>query len=214
MVKKSVTAKRILDTAMELAEHRHWEAVRLYDVAEALDVTLDDIRVHYREKEGLVEAWFDRADSAMLQSSTDPEFLELSVRERLHRVIMTWLDTLAPHRRVTRQMILNKLEPGHLHVQIPAVMRISRTVQWFREAAQRDATFLRRAMEETALTSIYLTTFTCWMWDTSQNAEKTRRLLDKLLGLAKPFTCSHVRGGKQARADAPSAPTAGGDAAE
>lgn len=214
MVRKSATAKRILDTAMELAEHRHWEAVRLHDVAEALDVTLDDIRVHYREKEDLVEAWFDRADSAMLKSSTDPEFLELSVRKRLHRVIMTWLDTLAPHRRVTRQMILNKLEPGHLHVQIPAVMRISRTVQWFREAAQRDATFLRRAMEETALTSIYLTTFTRWMWDTSVNTEKTRRLLDKLLGLAEPFTCSHFRGGKQASADAPSARTAGGDAAE
>ena len=214
MVRKSASAKRILDTAMELAEHRHWEAVRLHDVAEALDVTLDDIRVHYREKEDLVEAWFDRADSAMLKTSTDPEFLELSVRKRQHRVIMTWLDTLAPHRRVTRQMILNKLEPGHLHVQIPAVMRISRTVQWFREAAQRDATFLRRAMEEAALTSIYLTTFTCWMWDTSVNTEKTRRLLDKLLGLAEPFTCSHFRGGTQARAGAPSARTAGGDAAE
>ena len=150
----------------------------------------------------------------MLQRSTDPEFLELSLRERLHCVIMAWLDTLAAHRRVTREMILNKLEPGHLPVQIPAVLRISRTVQWFREAAQRDATFLRRAMEEAALTSIYLTTFTCWMWDTSQNAEKTRRLLDRLLRLAEPFACDPFRNVKQTTASAPSAPTTGGDAAE
>ena len=82
-------------------------------------------------------------------------------------------------------MILAKCEPGHLHIQIPAVMRISRTVQWMREAAHQNATFLVRALEETVLTSIYLTTFIFWLQDESEDSQRTRALLDSLLGTAE-----------------------------
>ena len=178
-------AQHILDSALALAEARSWEAVRLHDVAEATGVSLDDIRTHFQEKEELVEAWFNRADAAMLQDAAKPDFLRLSTHERLHRVIMAWLDALAPHRQVTRQMILNKCEPGHLHVQIPGLLRVSRTVQWMREAAHQDATYLHRALEETALTSIYLTTFIHWLSDGSPNSIRTRKLLDSLLKTAE-----------------------------
>lgn len=173
--------ERLLDAALELAETRGWEAVRLFDVAESTGLSLEDIRHQFREKEDLAEAWFDRADRAMLEDAARPDYLQLTPRERLHRSIMTWLDALAPHRRVTRQIILNKCEPGHLHVQIPGLLRVSRTVQWFREAAHRDATFVHRAVEETVLTSLYLFTFMHWLNDGSANAERTRRLLDGLL---------------------------------
>ena len=123
----------IVDAALALAEPRSWEVVRLHEVAEAAGITLDELRVYFREKEDIVEAWFDRADAAMLHAATAPGFLSLTTRRRLQRVIMAWLDALAPHRRVTRQMIYGKLEPGHLHIQIPGIMRVSRTVQWFRE---------------------------------------------------------------------------------
>jgi len=167
----------IVDTAIAIAERSNWEAVRLFEVAAELDITLDEIRVHFREKEDLVDAWFDRADSRMLRASETVEFMSLPPRERLQHLIMTWLDALAAHRKVTRQMIGAKLEPGHLHIQIPAIMRISRTVQWMREAAQRDATFVRRALEETALTTIYLATFAYWMQDDSENSQNTRDFL-------------------------------------
>lgn len=185
MITAENTAQRILDSALDLAERSSWEAVRLYDVALAAGMTLDDIRAHFREKEDLVEAWFDRADGAMLQDATRSGFRQLSTRERLQRLIMVWLDTLAVHRRVTRQMILAKCEPGHLHIQIPAVMRISRTVQWLREASHQDATYVRRALEETVLTSIYLTAFIHWMSDDSPESQRTRQLLDTSLGIAE-----------------------------
>ena len=126
-------AWRIVDTAVALAERRSWESIRLHEVAAAAGISLDEIRQHFREKEELVAAWFDRADAAMLRDAATPEFSRHPTRERLHRVIMTWLDALQPQRRVTRQMILGQCEPGHLHVQIPAILRISRTVQWMRE---------------------------------------------------------------------------------
>ncbi len=205
MPKKSDLKDKIIDTALLLGETRAWEAVRLHDVATALNVSLNDIRVYFREKEELVDAWFDRADKAMLDEAATPQFQALPARKRLHRAIMTWLGALAAHKKVTREMICGKMEPGHLHVQIPGVLRISRTVQWFREAAHRDATFLRRALEETGVTSIYLVTFFYWMWDDSENTIDTSRLLHRLLDGAE--TLSHWVFGVQSSRDHGSART-------
>ena len=182
---KSELREAIVDTAITIAERSNWEAVRLFDVATELNITLDDIRVYFREKEDLVDAWFDRADGEMLKAAETVEFLSLPSRDRLQHLIMAWLDALAAHRKVTRQMIGAKLEPGHLHIQIPAIMRVSRTVQWMREAAQRDTTFVRRALEETALTTIYLATFAYWMQDDSENSQNTREFLAHKLKMAE-----------------------------
>lgn len=175
----------IVDTAIVLGERTSWEAVRLFDIAAELNISLEEIRLYFREKEELVDAWFDRADSHMLKESQAAGFQDLSSHQRIHHLIMAWLDALAVHRQVTRQMIDAKLEFGHIHIQIPGLMRISRTVQWVREAAQRDATFARRALEETALTTIYLVTFIFWMRDGSENSRRTRQFLEHKLFLAK-----------------------------
>lgn len=185
----------IVDAAIAIGERTSWEAVRLFDVAAELNIPLEEIRLHFREKEELVDAWFDRADSHMLKESQAEDFLELSSHQRIHRLIMAWLDALAIHRQVTRQMIGAKLELGHIHIQIPGLMRISRTVQWVREAAHRDATFVRRALEETALTTIYLLTFIFWMQDESENSRHTRQFLERKLYFAK--TLDHAVYGRK-----------------
>lgn len=177
--------ERIVDAALALAAQSSWEAVRLHDVADSLGVSLDEVRRRFREKEEVAEAWFDRADAAMLHAAEAPGFLDLAPRERVHHLLLAWLGALAPHRRATRQMILGKFEPGHLHVQVPGLLRVSRTVQWLREAAHRDATFLRRAFEETGLTTIYLMTFFYWMNDESPGSQATARFLGDWLALAE-----------------------------
>jgi AcrR family transcriptional regulator len=179
------TADQIVDTAVELGERNSWEAVRLNDVAALLGITLGDVRAHFREKEDIVDAWFERADSAMLKAAQGSDFPYLNPRQRLHRLIMTWLGALYPYRKTTRQMIFGKLEPGHIHIQIPGLMRISRTVQWMREAAGRNATYIRRALEETGLTTIYLAAFTHWMNDSSSGSTNTGRFLDRCLAIAE-----------------------------
>jgi AcrR family transcriptional regulator len=177
--------ERIVDTALELAERRSWEAVRLHDVATELGVGLDDIRRHFREKEDIVDAWFDRADQALLKEGAAPALAGRAPRERLQRLLLSWLAALAAHKRPTRQMIANKLEPGHVHYVIGGLLRVSRTVQWWREAALCDAVLPRRAIEETVLTSIYLATFARWMGDDSTDAANTAAFLDKLLAAAE-----------------------------
>ncbi|MBI2296618.1 MAG: TetR/AcrR family transcriptional regulator [Betaproteobacteria bacterium] len=198
---------RIVDAAIALGEEKSWEAVRLHGVADALGITLDDVRRHFREKEDVVDAWFDRADAAMLRESEAPDFQNLTPRQRVHRLIMTWLGALAAHRKVTRQMIYGKLEPGHIHILFPGLMRVSRTVQWVRESAHRDATYARRALEETGLTTIYLMTFFYWMNDDSPESASTSRFLDGWLGLAERLDRA-VYGGPRGAAEKPAGKTA------
>jgi AcrR family transcriptional regulator len=184
----------IVDAAMSLAETKGWEAVRLHEVATNLAISLDDIREEFSEKDQLVDAWFDRADSAMLVEAARSATLELNCQQRMHRSIMAWLNALSSHRKVTRQMILGKLEPGHIHIQIPGLLRISRTVQWLREAAGYDASFPRRAVEETAHTTIYLATFSYWMFDDSLQSERTARFLQNQLERADLlFNCRYAK---------------------
>lgn len=186
-------ARHIVNTALHLANQSSWEALRLHEVAQAAGISLDDIRHHFREKDALIDAWFDRADAAMLEDAAAPDFRHLAVRQRIERALLTWLGALQPYRRVTREMILSKCEPGHVHIQFPAVMRISRTVQWLREAAQVKDTFMQRALAETALTGIYLAVFVRWLNDDSADSARTRHLLERLLARAE-FLARNIPG--------------------
>lgn len=179
------TAARIVDAAIALAEETSWEAVRLHQVAARSGIGLAEISRHFREKDELIDAWFDRADAALLELAAVSWMPSLPPRERLQRLTMVWLEALAPHQRVTREMILAKLEPGHLHIQFPAIMRISRTVQWLREAALLSDHGLRRGLAESALTAIFVATFVYWLGDDTADAAQTRHFLERQLALAE-----------------------------
>lgn len=176
-----LSRERIVDAAIALAESAPWEEVRLHEVALMLGTDLEHIQHFFREKDEIIDAFFDRADRAAVGVSAQPGFQGLSREERMQHTIMTWFHTLAPHRRVVREMVGAKLEFGHVHIQVPALMRISRTVQWFRETAGYRDTLPQRALMEAAHTSIYLTSFTYWLRDESKGSEKTEKLLQRML---------------------------------
>lgn len=174
-----VDRERLVDAALALAQRDGWESVRLHRIAAACGVGLDDVRVHFSEKDHIIDAWLDRADAAMLGHFDNGGVDGLPPRERIRELILVWLGALAPYRRVTREMIAHKLEPGHLHVQFPALLRISRTVQWIREGAMLDAPLPRRALEETAMTALFVKTFLCWLREETLGLQRTRERLDR-----------------------------------
>jgi len=178
-------ADNILDKALELAESGSWEYVRLSDIADELEIGLDEVSRFYRQKDDLAEAMFNRADQIMMAEASKPEFKKLNGRERIHRVIMTWLLALAPHRRATIDMLKYKLEFGHIHLQASGILRISRTIQWMLEAAGSKTVHLARVAEEVGTTSIFLSTFSYWLIDHSEGYTKTVKVLDSLLRKAE-----------------------------
>lgn len=180
MVTRADIKQRILGSALKLAEERSWEELRLSDIAADLDISLFEVQQHFRQKDDLVEAWFDRADQTMLQLPRE-ELAEMSLADRLHMIIFTWLDALAKHKTITREMLWYKLEPLHIHLQFQALLRISRTVQWIQELAGLKAQYKKRIAEEIGLTSIYLCAFLYWLQDSSTKQKRTRSFLKRKL---------------------------------
>lgn len=174
-------AQRILDVALDLGEQHGWDSLHLYEIAQAMGITLADIQQHYEQKDALAEAWFARADAAMLAVAETPGWTELSARLRVARAIFAWLDALAPHRRLTAAMLRYKFQPEHLHLQVGGLLRISRTVQWIRETAGLPSAGWRRELEEVGLTGIYLSTFACWLNDDTPGATRAHAWLERLL---------------------------------
>ena len=182
---RSVRRQDILATAVELGEQRGWDAVHLHDIARTMALSLAEIRHHFADKDALAEAWFDLADEALVAACNAPGWESLSARQRLHAGLFAWLEALAPHRQLTRQMLGYKLHPEHLHLQAHGAVRISRTVQWWREAAWLPDAGWRRELSEAGLTAIFLSTFGFWLRDASPGARRTGAWLARQLHAAE-----------------------------
>jgi len=181
MEQKNALAERILNVALEQAESSSWESVNLHTVAKKLDISLYDIKIIYPQKDDLVEAWFDRSDKTVFSEKASEDFISLAAHERVHKLMMQWFLSLSEHRKVTRQMLCYKLEFGHIHLQVLGIMRISRTVQWIREAALLKTKNIHRIIEEIYLTRIFLSGFTRWLFDNSKNNLHTTNYLHSAL---------------------------------
>ena len=173
---------RIVDEALRQAELQGWEALRLTEVAARLEVPMAAVLAEFRDLDAVANAWFLRGLEAMLADKPDG-FAHWPEAQRLAHCLLAWLDALAIHRCITVEMLRTKSHLPHLHTWVPMVFDLSRTVQWWREAAQLPAPYgTRRAqVEEVALTGLFLATLAVWSRDGSEGQERTRRFLEKRL---------------------------------
>ena len=171
------SAALILDTALSLAEARGWERLQLYEVADALGIGLDAIARHYTDKDALVDAWFARAEQAMLARARDEDLAGMLPAERLEELLAAWLQVLEKHRALAPQMLLYKLEPGHLHLQLGGLHSLSRVVQWWRAGARLRGVWLNRIGQECLLSGLFLRTFGHWLRRPDPDLVETRRYL-------------------------------------
>ncbi|WP_105265135.1 TetR/AcrR family transcriptional regulator [Pseudoalteromonas sp. T1lg76] len=188
MAAYTLSPQTILDRAIVLALQSSWDSFSLHELAASLNCGLGDIHRHFRSKDDLAEALFDRADQAMLEYADTEAGRRGSEQERTLNCIMSWFHYLAPYKAVVRDIMRYKLEPGHFHLQAHGVTRVSRTVQWFREAAARRQQGLAKVADEIALTSAYLSSFYFFLSDNSADNAKTRSLL---AGLIKGLHTGH-----------------------
>ena len=174
---------RIVNAAIAIAEERgRWSAVRLHDVAGRLGVPTSQVLDHFRDLDSVADAWFMRALKAMV-GQKPPNFLELPEWRRIELCLNAWFDALAPHRRITGQMLRGKLHLPHLHHWVPMIFNLSRTIQWLREAAQLSGEYEtdKAKREEVGLTALFLAALTVWTRDDSAGQERTRQFLRREL---------------------------------
>lgn len=182
-----VDKQQLVDRALLLAEHTGWEALQLTTLANSLNIDVAELAKVVKQKDELADAWFDRADEAMLNTELSGAS---NAAEKLELTIRSWLNALAPYQQVTRQMLYYKLEPGHVHLQAAALLRISRTVQWLRELAGLQASGGKRIAQELALSGLFTTVFIGWLYDTSpEQTSSLKRLKAAIAALNNLGLC-------------------------
>lgn len=174
---------RILDAALDRSDRVGWNGLHLHELAADLGIGLAQLAHHYPDKHSLGQALFDRADQKLLECAGYPGWRARPTGERLERSLLAWFEPLAPHRAQVRQILGYQLQPEHLHLQVQGALRISRTVQFWREASCLRAVGARREALEAGLTGIYLATVVRWLADNSRESAGTRRWLASQLQL-------------------------------
>jgi ubiquinone biosynthesis protein COQ9 len=172
-----LTAQKILDTALHLAEKNSWETMQLHTLAKELGVHLQDIKPYFQSKEQLVAVWFSRADEAMLKVTSHASYKKLPIRECLHHLILIWVTALAKYPHVTQQMLAEASSPGNLLQSWQILACLRRSTDWLYEALHRDHAGLPIILEKTGLASLLLTTLAYRLNDYSENARNTEKFL-------------------------------------
>lgn len=196
MPASSINANKILETALTLAEKRSWDELHLHHIAAKLKTDISTIRKYYRDKNDLSRAWFEQANADMLKEAKKAGFKKLKTRDKLHTLMISWLNHTAKHRRISRQMLYARLYPGQCHHALAGYLRSKQTTEWMYEACQRETSGCKRALELCALNKIFLATVAYWFHDESKAHKDTDRFLKTLLKKAERL--AHFQASKKA----------------
>lgn len=186
MVKKSVTwTKELLAIrAVELAGDLDWTYLTMRDIANAADLKLAELVVHFTDKDDLLYAYGRYVDQRTLEEAGDFD-PELSLRERLFDILMTRLDVLNEQREgVVSILTAFKGDPKQAVLSLPY---LARSMNLMLEGAGIDTNGFRGALRITGLKVIYLKTLSIWMRDGSPDMSATMAELDKRLGQVESF---------------------------
>jgi len=186
------SSSRLLEKALAVAEKRGWGNISLVDLAHDAGVTVPELRRHYPDLDGIANAWFALALDAML-APTAKGYDRLNTNERLEILIWRWFTFLAPHRKVSADILRTKMHAPHLHHWVPMIFDLSRLVQLWRDGAGLRAQGRQRQIEEIGLTGIFLATLAEWCNDDSDAQEMTRARLSARLGRADRFMAGVIK---------------------
>jgi AcrR family transcriptional regulator len=193
----------VVEAALAIAAEAGWEQVRLHAIAARTGRSLPEIGRHFRDVDAIANAWFAQARQALL-AVTAEELAGLPADERLALAFGRWLDHLAAHRAVARQILRYKLHPPHLHHWVPLVFDLSRLVHDLLDAARVAGAGRLRQAQEVGLTLIVLASVRDWLRDGSPGQERSKRRLARRLACAGRLAGRMNREG-QARPDGGSA---------
>ena len=170
----------VIDAALELAHRDGWSKVRMMHLALRLDVPIAEILKQFRDMDAIADSWFERMALVLGQPASE-DFKAKSPPERLFDVMIRWFEAFEPHRKVSADMIAEKLYPSHPHHWVPLVFSLSRLVHLFLDAALINSHGRQRQVEELGVSILILSTLRVWCRDQSEDQRSTRKHLRERL---------------------------------
>lgn len=175
--------QRVVDAALAIAAEVGWEQVRFNTIAHRIQLPLAEIGRHFRDLDAIANAWFARARLTMLAVPAE-ELAGRPADERVALAFASWLDSLAPHRRIAAEILRHKLYPSHPHHWVPMIFDLSRLVHDLLDVARVQGSGRLRQGQEIGLTAITLITLAEWLRDESPAQEQSKRRLRQRLTCA------------------------------
>ncbi|MCX8100600.1 MAG: TetR/AcrR family transcriptional regulator [Geminicoccaceae bacterium] len=176
----AVDRDRILEVALALAEEVGFEQLRLSEVAQRAHVAPAEVAALFPDTNAIADAWFARALAAVWETPAD-QLADPDPAVRLERVMLRWLEALAPHRVLTGTMIRAKLWPSHPHHWVPMIFALSRLVHAFLDVARVPGRGAERAVQEIGGTLLTLETLAVFLTDPTPGLLRTRETLHRSL---------------------------------
>ncbi len=178
----------IVETALRLFRERGYDATTMRAIAAEAGVSVGSAYYYFSSKEQLIQAYYDRAQSAHEAASRDILARERAFAPRLHGVLSAWVRVSEPYHAFAVKFFKHAAEPDNPLSPFSSESAPARdsSVALYREVvegcADRMDSELRSELPELLwLLSMGIVLF--WVHDTSPGCERTYRLIDRSVPL-------------------------------
>ncbi|HEY8458748.1 MAG TPA: TetR family transcriptional regulator [Blastocatellia bacterium] len=178
------TRALILETALEMFGERGYEETTMRAIAEKAGVALGNAYYHFRSKEHLIQAYYDRMQEIHWESCADALKKERTLKGRLLGVMRQMLEDMAPYHQFAGILFKTAADPqSPLNPFSPESERARRAaIELFAEVVKGARTRIPPDLAKELPTLLWMyhmgiTLF--WIHDNSPGQSKTRRLAEQ-----------------------------------
>jgi len=182
-VKSEETARRILDSALELFRDEGFDRATMRDIAARAGVATGAAYYYFPSKDAIVMAFYERSCREMQPHIEAGLERTGGLEDRLKELIRVKLEYFAPNRAVLRGLIRNGADPNHplspFSSDTKAIREID--VEWFRKILMDCGVRIPRDLEPhmpEVLWMFQMGVIYFWLADESRGQTRTWRLLE------------------------------------
>jgi AcrR family transcriptional regulator len=177
------TRSLILETALEMFGERGYEETTMRAIAEKAGIALGNTYYHFRSKEHLIQAYYERMHELHAEHCADVLKKERTLKGRLLVVMEKILDNMEPYHQFAGILFKTAADPqSPLNPFSPESESARRgSVELFAEVAKGAKTKIPPDLEAelpTLLWLYHMGIVLFWIHDNSAKQKKTRRLMN------------------------------------
>lgn len=157
-----------------------WTEAAVNSSAAQLGIDAAQARLAFpKDAAGMIEAWIEGVDAAMITEFTPQKIAEMKVRDRIRSMIWFRLQTIGDSREAVRSALAILAMPQNVPIGLRTGWR-SADLMW--RLAGDTATDYNHYTKRLTLSGVYGSTLLAWIDDKSEDWSDTAAFLDRRLG--------------------------------